>query len=327
LPNVAVRRGERALGWATDGRGRVTGVRVRGVGQRSETLDADLVVDATGLGSSTPERFAALGFDAPEAELLPTRVAYASCLFRRRDLGQAWRALVVTGAPLKRSGLVFPVEGDRWLVTLPAFFDEPMPRDHAAFAAFARGLPVPDVHATIAAGEPISGVANHRFPGSLRRRYERLELLPQGLIALGDAVCSFNPVYGQGMTVAAAEAELLGRALARARCQGGIGPDFGRRWFRDVTPIVDRAWRGVSLEDFRFPELADRRPARLRPLQWYMRQMHLAIHRSARVTDQFYRVMNFVDPPTALFRPRILAEVLHGGPAGTGANRIVAAPA
>ncbi|HEX6013166.1 MAG TPA: FAD-dependent monooxygenase [Geminicoccaceae bacterium] len=318
LPNVAIRPGERADGWATDGRGRVTGVRVRGAGQ-GEILDADLVVDATGRGSSTPERLAALGFDAPEAELLPTRVAYASCLFRRRDLGQTWRALVVTGAPLKRSGLVFPVEGDRWLVTLPAFFDEPMPRDHATFAAFARSLPVPDVHAAIVAGEPLSGIANHRFPGSLRRRYERLERLPQGLIALGDAVCSFNPVYGQGMTVAAVEAELLGQALARARCEGGIAPDFGRRWFRDLKPIVDRAWRGVSLEDFRFPELADRRPARLRPLQWYMRRVHLATHRSARVTDQFYRVMNFLDPPTALFRPRILAEVLRSGPAGTGA--------
>jgi hypothetical protein len=139
-------------------------------------------------------------------------------------------------------------------------------------------------------------------------------------------VCSFNPVYGQGMTVAAAEAELLGRALARARRQGGIGPDFGRRWFRDLAPLVDRAWRGVCLEDFRFPELADRRPARLRPLQWYMRRVHLATHRSARVTDQFYRVMNFVDPPIALFRPRIMAEVLRGGPAGTGARRIAAAP-
>jgi 2-polyprenyl-6-methoxyphenol hydroxylase-like FAD-dependent oxidoreductase len=317
LPNVTVRHGTCVKAWLTDAERRVTGVRVGGAGRGSEAnLEADLVVDATGRGSATPERLGALGFDAPEAELLPARVAYSSCMFQRRpDLEPGWRALIVNGAPLKRNGIVFPVEGDRWLVTLAGFFDEPMPRDHAAFAAFARSLPVSDVHQAILASEPVSGMVSYRFPGSLRRRYERLERLPAGLIVLGDAVCSFNPVYGQGMTVAAAEADLLGRALDRARHRGGIGPEFGRRWFRDIKPTIDLAWDGVSLEDLRFPELATRRPARVRPLQWYMRRVTRATHRDARVTDQFYRVINFLDPPASLFRPRILAEVLRGGPA------------
>jgi hypothetical protein len=140
--------------------------------------------------------------------------------------------------------------------------------------------------------------------------------LPEGLIAIGDAVCSFNPIYGQGMTAAAAEADLLGKALEGARQQGGIDADFGRRWFQGITPIIDAAWNGVSLEDLRFPELAHRRPARLVPLQWYMARVGQATHRSGMVTNQFYRVINFLDPPASLFRPRVLAEVLLGGPRG-----------
>ena len=98
---------------------------------------------------------------------------------------------------------------------------------------------------------------------------------------MGDAVCSFNPVYGQGMTVGAIEAEALSRAVTEARVEGGIGPDFGRRWFQTIRPVVDAAWNGVRLEDFRFPELAGERPLRLRPLQWYMERVQQATHRSA----------------------------------------------
>jgi hypothetical protein len=144
-------------------------------------------------------------------------------------------------------------------------------------------------------------------------------------------VCSFNPVYGQGMTVAAMQAEALDAALARAAQEGGIDADFPRRWFRAAAaPIVDGAWGGVRIEDLRYSEMAARRPLGLRPLQWYMGRVQQATHRSPAVTDRFYRVMNFLDPPSSLFRPRIVAEVLFGGLTRTGAGtdraRTAAAP-
>jgi 2-polyprenyl-6-methoxyphenol hydroxylase-like FAD-dependent oxidoreductase len=315
LANVTVLDGARVHGLQGDSQGGVTGAHVRTCGAtgRIESIEADLVVDATGRGSATPQLLGGLGFDAPETDLLPARVAYASCMFRQPDHDHGWRALIVGGSPARRNGLIFPVEGGRWLVTLVGFFDEPMPQDHDAFLAFARSLPVPDVHQAIRTGEALSGVASFRFAGSLRQRYEKLERFPAGLIVTGDAVCSFNPVYGQGMTVGAIEVELLGQMLGDARREGGIGPDFGRRWFRRIRPAVDAAWGGVSLEDFRFPELAQQRPIGLGALQWYMGRVNRATHRSARVTDQFYRVMNFLDRPSALFRPSVLAEVLVGG--------------
>src|SRR5215210_4721096 len=118
------------------------------------------------------------------------------------------------------------------------------------------------------------------------------------------------------MTVGAIEAEALSQAVAGAKAEGGIGPDFGQRWFQAITPVIDAAWNGVRLEDFRFPELARQRPLHLRPLQWYMERVQRATHRSAFVTDQFYRVMNFLEPSWKLFSFRMVAEVLLPGFAG-----------
>jgi hypothetical protein len=115
------------------------------------------------------------------------------------------------------------------------------------------------------------------------------------------------------MTVCALEAAALGAAHAPPRRGGGIGRHFSRVWFQAISPAVDAAWKGAMLEDFRFPELAAQLPMRLRPLQWYMERVHRATHRSALVTNQFYRVMNFLDPPTSLLGARIASQVLLGG--------------
>ncbi|QRM35364.1 NAD(P)/FAD-dependent oxidoreductase [Microvirga sp. VF16] len=312
LPNVTIINGVRIIGLRAGEDSRVTGVRLAEPGRSAPVHEimADLVVDATGRGSATPQWLNELGFPVPATELVGARVAYATRTFPRNNGRPDWGALVITGKPSPRSGLIFPIEGDRWLVTLPGFSNEPMPQDDQAFLTYARSLAVPDLFETIRQCEPLSQIKHFRFAGSLRHRYERLEHFPEGLIVLGDAVCSFNPVYGQGMTVAAIEAEALGRMLAEAETEGGLEPTFTRRWFQTIKPIVDAAWRGVLLEDFRLPELADQRPLRMRPMQWYMDRVQRATHRSAYVTSQFYRVMNFLDPPTRLFRPRMLSEVM-----------------
>jgi 2-polyprenyl-6-methoxyphenol hydroxylase-like FAD-dependent oxidoreductase len=319
LPNVTILAGTRVVGLQADDARKVRGVRVarsRDSAQAQE-IGADLVVDATGRGSVAPQWLSDLGFAAPPTELVGARVAYASRTFRRTCHKPHWRALIVTGKPACRSGLIFPIEQDRWLVTLPGFFDEPMPEDHEAFLAYAESLDMPDLFEMIRTCEPLSEIKRYRFAGSLRRRYEQLASLPEGLIVMGDAVCSFNPVYGQGMTVGAIEAEALGRLLVDAEAEGGLGPDFARRWFQTVKPIIDAAWNGVLLEDFKLPQLAKQRPLAMRPVQWYMERVHRATHRSAYATGQFYRVMNFLDAPSKLFSPRMMAEIALAGLTGS----------
>ena len=313
LPNVTILDGVRLAGIRSNSNGRVTGVRVRGRDRkRAEEIAADLVTDATGRGSATPQWLSELGLATPKAELLPARVTYASCTFPRHEHWPEYRALLISGAPAKRGGALAPIEGGRWLVTLNSFFDEPTPQSHAEFLAFARSLAVPDIYEAIQVSEPLSDIVHYRFAGSLRRRYEQLQHFPDGLIVLGDAVCSFNPVYAQGMTISALEAECLANVLAGARGQGGMGSEFGQRWFKRIKPVVDTAWDAVAVEDLRFRELARQRPARLKPVQWYMDRVHRATHRSAAVTDQFYRVVNLLDPPTRLFHPHVLVSSLFG---------------
>ena len=145
------------------------------------------------------------------------------------------------------------IEGERWLVSLGGFFGERMPQNHPEFLAYAQSLPVPDLYDVIRRSEPVSEVVHYRFAGSLRRHYERLKRFPEGLIVLGDAVCSFNPIYGQGMTVSAIEAELLDNSLLRAKANGGIDPDFARRWFKSIQPAINAAWVGGSLRTTAFP--------------------------------------------------------------------------
>jgi 2-polyprenyl-6-methoxyphenol hydroxylase-like FAD-dependent oxidoreductase len=315
LKNVTFRTCTRAEGLLhaplREGGTAVTGLRIRGVGGDAieTSIRADLVVDAMGRGSPIPRFLEEIGYPPPQTELLPARVAYATCVFEGSGTTADPRLLLVTGAPARRSGGIFPIEGGRRLMTLIGFFDERMPKTHEEFMAFARSLPVPSIWESVVDSKPLSEIATYRFVGSQRRFYERLRNHPAGLIAMGDAVCSFNPVYGQGMTVSAIQAEALAAALTGTQ-PANFGSDFVRHWFRRIAPIIDGAWNGVRLEDLRFPELADRRPASIRPLQWYMERVHRATHRSPMVTAQFYRVMNFLEPPTSLFRPRVVREVL-----------------
>jgi 2-polyprenyl-6-methoxyphenol hydroxylase-like FAD-dependent oxidoreductase len=304
LPNVSVREGTRATEFVADEARAIRGVRVVS-GHRGEAkaVEADLVIDATGRGSLTPKWLRTLGFPAPTTELLPARVTYATCLFEKAAPGPEWRTMLVTGAPAKRGGFIFSIEGNRWLVTLTSFFDEPTPHDHAGFLSFARSLAAPDLHEAIHGCKPMSDVVHYRFAGSQWRHYEALDRFPEGLIVLGDAVCSFNPVYGQGMSVSAIEAECLDRAFERSKRAGGIKPDFSRDWFRGIRPIVKFAWDAVLLEDYRFPELKRQRPLRLWPLQWYMDRVQRATYRSPKVTEQFYRVVGFLDTSSALSPP------------------------
>jgi 2-polyprenyl-6-methoxyphenol hydroxylase-like FAD-dependent oxidoreductase len=308
LPNVAIRENERVVGVSSN-QGAVTGVEVRGTRQRN-TVEADLVVDATGRGSAMPTWLEQLGFAAPATDEIPVPLTYSTCQFRRGNRAPDWRALLFTAPGARRTGFAWAIEDHRWLVTLAGLFDEPAPRDHEAFLAFARSLPASDLHDEICELEALSDPLRYRFPGSRWRRYDRLETFPAGLIATGDAVCSFNPVFGQGMTVAALEAETLARAVSQAGSGGKLDPQFPHQWYRQIGRVIDVAWQAVSIEDLRFPELADRTPASLRPLQWYMDRVHRATHGSTAATEQFYRVIGFLDPPTALFRPRVIAGAL-----------------
>lgn len=333
LPGVGVRQRVAAVGLVGQpgDPARVTGVQVvpaggagedsdRTVsrGRRGEVIYADLVVDATGRGSRAADWLAELGQRRPPEERVDVDLGYSSRTYRRRpdhlggDLG-----VVVSTMPGRRGGGAIVLEGDRWHVTLGGMLGDHPPTDHDGFEAFAATLPVPDVHELIVDAEPLDDPVPHRFRGSLRRYYERLKTPPAGFVAIGDAVCGFNPLYAQGMTVAAQQ------AWALRECLAGGDADLPRRYYRRAARFIDVAWQMSTNADLNHPGVAGRRTLRTRLVNAYVHRAHRAAHVDPTVARTFMRLANLVEPPAVLLTPAMMARILRYGASG-GARHDVA---
>ncbi len=296
---------------------RITGIEVRHRDgeQAEEKLSADLVVDASGRGSQTPHWLAALGYDAVEESTIQVNVGYATRIYRRpahSSYDRSVLAVYSTPPTEKRAGVLAPIEGNRWIVTLMGWIRDYPPDDEAGFLAFARSLPQPDLYTAIKDAEALTPIATHKFPANRRRHYERLSRFPEGFVALGDAVCSFNPVYGQGMTAASLEVDMLNTLLYRQRERHGRGDlsGFSRRFQKSITKIVDTFWLLAASEDFRHPETQGKRFLGLGLLNNYSRRVHELSTFDPQVTLLLYQVLQAIKPPTALFSPAMLVKVL-----------------
>ena len=308
LPNVELVSGCEALGLVRGGRERrVSGVRVRADGEW--TIDADLVVCASGRSAQVPGWLASLGFPQPREERLALNLMYASRLLRLPPgaLGGDTMVLVNARPGLPRALALFAQEDDRWIASISGYGPAHRPsRDAGDFAPFAATVAPDDVARAIRDAEPLTGVATHGFMAARRWRYDRLERFPEGLLAIGDAVCSFNPLYGQGMTVAAAE------ALALQRCLRDDGRDLARRFFAAARPPAGDAWRLATGADLALPPVAAPRPPAVRAVNAYLRRLHSVAANDAAAAAAFTRVAAMAQRPQSLFRPRLGLRVLRG---------------
>src|SRR6266545_3175134 len=241
--NVRFLEGRDVTGLLADAdRRRVEGLRIRarssGGGQEAaaEELRAGLVVDASGRNSRAPEWLAELGYSPPAKATVTSFLGYASCYYAiPADFDADWRVLFLQADPAAnaRGGVLFPIEGNRWMVTLAGRGRDYPPTDEEGFLAFAGSLRSPLLHEAIRGAERLTPIHAYRQTDNQRRFYERLPRLPQRFLVIGDGVCAFNPLYGQGMTVAAQSALVLDRLL-RERSNGApirdkiVGLAFGK---------------------------------------------------------------------------------------------------
>jgi 2-polyprenyl-6-methoxyphenol hydroxylase-like FAD-dependent oxidoreductase len=299
---------------ASDNKQRITGVMVRLQGDDAspERIDAELVVDATGRGSQAVKWLSVLGYSAPEERMNKMDLAYTSRVYQRtpQGLGGADALLVASTPPDgKRGAGILPIEGDRWLVTLAGYLGDHAPADESGFLEWARSLPTSDVYNAIKDAVPLGPIVVHRYPFSRRRYFEKMVRLPEGFIVVGDAFCSFNPVYGQGMSVAAMEAETLDNCLKVERANGWRG-DFPLRYFRQAAKVVDIPWALAAGADFRYPAVEGERPHTPALVNWYMHRFFRAALYDRTVAQVFLRVAHLVQPPSSFFHPAVVLRVL-----------------
>jgi 2-polyprenyl-6-methoxyphenol hydroxylase-like FAD-dependent oxidoreductase len=303
----------------------VTGVRVirRADGSAEETLAADLVVDATGRHSRIPAALEELGYGRPPVERIGIGVGYATRSYRlgRDALGGDLGILVGATPQHPRGGALATVEGRRCLLTLFGVLGDHPPTDVPGFEVFAGTLQCPDIYQAVRDAEPLDEPVAFRHPASVRHRYERLRRFPDRLLVMGDAVSTFNPIYGQGMSVVA----LQGLALQRHLQEPGDPRPL--EFLREVGRIVDVPWGMAAGGDLSFPGAEGRRTVGMRVLGAYVSRLQAGAARDPRLGRAFLRVAGLVDPPQALLRPSILARALSPrrdagtAPSGTPAGR------
>ncbi len=293
--------------------GRLTGVRYEGADGAISTLAADFVVDASGRGGLTLALLEALGLAKPEITEIGVDVCYSSAIFEARTpKTEHWRGVFhVPSAPeSSRGAILFPLEGNRWLVSLGGRHDEAPPADIEGFMAFLKGLRTPTLYEALRDATRLSEIFRFKVPANVRRHFERLSQFPRGLLPVGDAICLFNPLYGQGMSVAAMEACALDQILERRKAAADPLDGLAMEFFNEIQPLLAAPW-GVAESDFIFPQTRGTPPADLgRRLQYGAALLRLAAQ-DAEVHKTMVEVNALLKPAAALREPHIASRVME----------------
>ncbi|MFK8025403.1 MAG: FAD-dependent oxidoreductase [Ilumatobacter sp.] len=307
--NVEVRHGATVEGLCWDdaaGAPSVDGVSVEG-----ERLGAELVVDCTGRSSRFVTELERAGYPAVPTSNIDVGVSYGTKLLRRRpgDLPcDADFALVAPTPPAEvRGAVLLPIEDDRWTLTLVGMHGDTVPTDDAGFLEFARSLPDSPIGDLVADAQHLSRVMSYRYPSSQRRRFERVRRHPVGYLGLGDVQCSFNPIYGQGMSSAALQARELARVVAR---NGVRSPRLASKVYRSTAKVVDNPWTIAAGADFLHPSTTGDKAPGTDLVNGYVGHVMSATHSSPVVLERMMEVTGLTRSPKDLMRPIFAMRVL-----------------
>lgn len=283
----------------------VTGTRVRSRHDDGELLlTGDLIVDATGRGSRTPIFLESWGYQRPPEDRIGVRLTYHSQLLRIPQGTLKELIVLVSPVPGRPTAMaLFGYENNHWMLTLGGMAGHEPPTDPAGMRSFTKDLAPAHVLAAIEAAEQLGDTYRFRYPESRWRRYDKMRRFPTGLLVTGDAICSFNPIYGQGMTVAALEALALQRCLRRGK------HNLARRYFRTTAKSIGLAWRFAAGGDLNLPEVEGPRPLSLRLSNKYVDRLQAAATTDIVVAEQLVKVIGFIDPPSRLLHPTVMRRV------------------
>ena len=324
-PQILVRAGLEVRGLVVRD-GRVAGVDVRSWHAEHDaptvTIDADIVVDASGRGSDAADWLDAAGLVTPDESVIDSDLVYASRMYRRGPGDTpGWKGALLQANPPHepRGAILFPIEGNRWLLTMSAAGGDEPPKDEEGFTAFARSLRAPDIAEVIERAEPLGTVATYRRTENRWRHYERMERPLDGFLAVGDAVRAFNPLYGQGISTAALAAEALDRCLGAHATDRRDLAGFTARAQPELVKASAGAWLIATGVDLRYPTVkGDTRNrverARDALVVRYMDRVTRAATHDPVVNAALFDAVSLLAEPWSLMRPGIAWRALRPGP-------------
>jgi 2-polyprenyl-6-methoxyphenol hydroxylase-like FAD-dependent oxidoreductase len=294
-------------------KGRVEGVSYKSHGE-PRSLRCDLVLDCGGRGSHAPRWLAEMGFRAPEETIIGVDFAYSSTRFHiPSDDGKLDRCALYGGPPPKftRGGALVQIENNVWLVSLAGRFGDYPPQDEAGFLAFAAALPTPKLYEVIKGAERIDQISHFRFPTSTLRHYERLPLFPERFLVLGDAISSFNPVYGQGMSSAALQARVLGRLLEeRTNSPRGLEA-LAAAFFPQAAEVINTPWTLAANFDFVFPQTTGTRSSMPSEIVRYFLALDALTAEDIEIHKTLVEVFGLARPLSALWDEPVRSRVFE----------------
>ena len=290
----------------------VTGVRYATASGKGETVEADLVVDASGRGTPTLALLRAIGRPPPAETTIGVDVSYATAVFQIPDDAPLdWKGVFCfPQPPSSRGSLLLPMEGHRWIVTLAGRHGEQPPGDEAGFMAYAQTLRCPTIYRAIRHARCLGKIARAGFPASTHRHYDRLDTFPRGLVPLGDAVCRFNPVYGQGMSVAAQEACALRRFLAARASDHDPLDGLAAAFFAEADTLIETPWAQAAIPDFIHPDTRGERPPNFEQTLRFGLALTKLMARDPAVHKLAAEVQNLLRPRSVYFEPEFMQRVM-----------------
>ena len=312
--NISIRQNSDVVAIAADtANRRVTGVRCSTAGSNAhDMIAADLVVDASGRGQLTGELLQSIGLPRPRETAIGIDLCYTTAILPRPDDAPTDWSIVLTQPDAPRSSrraVMIPIEGHRWMLTVAGRGTERPPAEWHPLLDYVQGLSTQTIYHAVHQLRPVGRLARFLLPESVRRHFEELQAMPDALVPIGDAICRFNPVYGQGMSVAAREAVLLHHLLgARASLTDPLC-GLGKEFLAEASPLIDTPWNMAALPDFAYPDTRGDRPEDLeRSLKFAGALARIAVRDEA-VQRLLIEVWHLIRPHSVLAEPELMQRV------------------
>jgi 2-polyprenyl-6-methoxyphenol hydroxylase-like FAD-dependent oxidoreductase len=313
IPNVQIKSGHRLRNWiSTNDRSRIDGAEVD-TDDGCIELTAGLVVDARGRGSTLPKELQQLGYDKPIEEVVGVNLGYTSRLYKAPDFAPEWNLLILNPSAPESwiGGLIEKVEDQLFIVTQFGYFGDHAPADSDGFLERAKALETQDIAEFLTIAEPVSDFKIFGTKECKMIRYEKLPAFPERLIVIGDAVCNLNPIYGQGMTKAAREAEHIWDSLAAHLEQNESLDGFSDKLRRSLPGAgAEWAWQLTSGADLGYPQTTGKRQAIGPFMGWYMKRLFLSSAHSLDARKRLFDTLMLVNSPENLFKPGMIRHAL-----------------